>query len=61
MFARLDAVHGQVIATVEAGFRGEATAVIDATVRDSGAALEPARAVRALRAVAVHGLLNSNG
>jgi hypothetical protein len=35
MFAKLDAVHGQVITTVEAGFRGDATAVIDATVRDA--------------------------
>ena len=35
MFAKLDALHGQVIATVEAGFRGDASAVIDATVRDA--------------------------
>ncbi len=35
MFAKLDALHGQVIATVEAGFRGEVSATIDATVRDA--------------------------
>lgn len=35
MFARLDALHGQVLATTEAGFRGDSSAVIDATVRDA--------------------------
>ncbi len=35
MFARLDALHGQVIATTEAGFRGDANATIDAGVRDA--------------------------
>jgi hypothetical protein len=34
MFARLDALHGRVIATTEAGFRGDADPVIDAGVRD---------------------------
>jgi len=33
-FARLDALHGQVIATTEAGFRGDTGAAIDAGVRD---------------------------
>jgi len=35
MFARLDALHGRVIATTEAGFRGDTSAVIDARVRDA--------------------------
>lgn len=34
-FARLDALHGQVIATTEAGFRGDPAATIDADVRDA--------------------------
>jgi hypothetical protein len=34
MFARLDALHGQVMATTEAGFRGE-PGVIDAATRDA--------------------------
>jgi hypothetical protein len=35
MFAQLDALHAQVIATTEAGFRGDAAAVIDPHVRDA--------------------------
>nr|MBA2544759.1 hypothetical protein [Deltaproteobacteria bacterium] len=35
MFARLDALHGEVIATTEAGFAGSCTAMIDARVRDA--------------------------
>lgn len=35
MFAQLDALHGRVIATTEAGFRGDPSAAIDATTRDA--------------------------
>lgn len=35
MFARLDALHGEVIATAEAGLGGDTLAVIDSGVRDA--------------------------
>jgi hypothetical protein len=47
-FAALDAIHGEVIATVEAGFRGEPSPVIDASVRDRLVGSSPRAMIAAL-------------